>query len=64
MEKENEIWESFETKTSEMREIFQPKIENKTLLKAFKLWIFLQMIVVRNLTLITPIYRKGLGIKE
>ena len=54
----------FWNKNFRKERFFSPKTENKTLLKAFKLWIFLQMIVVNPTTLITPIYRIELGIKE
>jgi len=65
VEKENKIEESFEPKTSVKRENFEHKNrEQKFLLKAFKLEFFCKMIVVITLTLIIPIYRTRIGIKE
>ena len=48
-----------------MREIFSTKTKDQTLLKAFENFeTFCKVLVAKNLSLITPIYRRGLGIKE
>ena len=58
-------WREFWIKNfSKERDFSAQNRELKTLLKAFKLWIFLQMLVVIPTTLINHIYRIELGIKE
>jgi len=63
VEKENEIERVFKRKLQKWERFFSTKTKNKTLLKALKTLNILQKLVVSTITLITPIYRIGLGIK-
>ena len=61
--KENEIREFLKT-LQKMRENFSTKTKKPSLFESLKLVEILIIFLVANLSLNTPIYRRGLGFKD